>query len=891
MSTPLDRLTAALADRYALEGELGQGGMATVYLARDLRHDRKVALKVLRPELAAVIGADRFLAEIKTTAALQHPHILPLFDSGQADSFLFYVMPFIEGESLRDRLNREKQLPVTDAVRIATEIASALDYAHRHGVIHRDIKPENILLHEGQALVADFGIALAVSHAGGHRMTETGLSLGTPGYMSPEQATGDRLLDARSDVYSLGCLLYEMLAGEPPHTGPTVQAVIAAVVTKTPERLTARRSTVPPQIEAAVHQALAKLPADRFASAEAFQRALTDPAFSVARPATEASVPGTRPAIPARSTLLLGALSGLLAIAAAWGWMRPGPVALVNRYSLFLRPAEQLKPLPTSGNRIAISPDGTKMVYLGPGQSGTVLWLRQHDQLRGVPIPGTEGGASPFFSPDGRQLGFLKGGTSVRVLSLQGGPPLTLSDSINSTAADWGPDGYIYVETDSGIARIRATGGSLEPVYHMSSAGHEIGSEWPLVLPGAKGLVFRLRHAGQGAGEFDLMAMKLPRGEAHVVMRGVFARYAATGHLLVVTADGKLLAVPFSLRSLTVTGPPIAMAEGLEVRQAGFGVDLGLSKAGTMVYTTGASEASRTMVWAERDGRLSPVDTGWKLPGVVTAMGLSPDGKAVVVALQHESKSDVWVKQLPAGPFSRITFGDSSQIRPAWSADGRSVVYLVDPGNGGGIPYIRHADGTGPAERLLATALQFGQILQSSDGKWLILRRVASDQGNGDIFGVRQGDSTLVSLVTGPAQELSPALSPDGRWLAYASDESGTSEIYVRPFPEVATARWQASTAGGREPVWSHSGRELYYVNARNELIAAEVRPGPAFSLGRQTVLFTTTGLQLNGALPSYAITPDDRRFLMVREGTTTETSELIVAENWLEELQARVGK
>jgi serine/threonine-protein kinase len=891
VQTPLDRLTAALADRYALERELGQGGMATVYLARDLRHDRKVALKVLRPELAAVIGAERFLAEIKTTAALQHPHILPLFDSGQADSFLFYVMPYVEGESLRDRLNREKQLPVTEAVRIASEVASALDYAHRHGVIHRDIKPENVLLHEGQALVADFGIALAVSQAGGARMTETGLSLGTPGYMSPEQATGDRLLDARSDVYSLGCLLYEMLAGEPPHTGPTVQAVIAAVVTKTPERLTARRNTVPPQIEAAVHQALAKLPADRFATAEAFQKALTDPAFSVARPVVEVPRVGTRAPLAGRNTLLLAALAGVLAIVAAWGWMRPGPVPLVTRYSLYFRPSEQLRGLSVSGNRLAISPDGARMVYLGPSANGTALWLRQHDQLRATLIPGTEGVASPFFSPDGRSLGFLRSGTSVRTISLQGGPPLTLSDSINSTGGDWGPDGYIYIEVDSGIARIRATGGSLEPVYKMSTARHEIGCEWPLVLPGARGLVFRLRHAGQGAGEYDLMAMKLPRGEAHVLMRGVYARYAASGHLLVVTADGKLLAVPFDAGSLSITGPPIAMAEGLEVRQAGFGVDLGLSKAGTLVYTTGVSEASRTISWVDRDGRVSPVDTGWKMQGVVTAMGLSPDGKSVVVALQHEAKGDVWVKQLPAGPFSRITFGDSSQVRPAWSADGRSVVYLLDPGNGGGIPYIRRADGTGTAERLLGTAVQFGQISQSSDGKWLILRRVVTDPGNGDIFGAHQGDSALVPLVTGPATEVSPALSPDGRWLAYVSDESGTTEVYVRPFPAVGTARWQASTAGGRQPVWSHSGRELFYINGRNELISAEVRPGPAFSLGKQTVLFTTTGFNLTGALPTYAITPDDRRFLMVREGTAAEGSELIVAENWLEELKARTGK
>src|SRR5688572_25483514 len=264
------RLAGALADRYRIERELGAGGMATVYLAEDLRHHRKVAVKVLRPELAAVIGADRFLAEIRTTANLQHPHILPLFDSGEVDSLLFYVMPWIDGESLRERLTREKQLPVTDAVRIATEVASALDYAHRHGVVHRDIKPENILLHEGRAVVADFGIALALTQAGGSRLTETGLSLGTPMYMSPEQATGEREINARSDVYSLGAVTYEMLLGEPPFTGPSAQAIVARVLTEEPRPPGAVRRTVPLPVEDAVLAALEKLPADRPATAADF---------------------------------------------------------------------------------------------------------------------------------------------------------------------------------------------------------------------------------------------------------------------------------------------------------------------------------------------------------------------------------------------------------------------------------------------------------------------------------------------------------------------------------------------------------------------------------------------------------------------------------------------
>src|SRR5574342_366901 len=263
----VSRLTTALADRYRLERELGQGGMATVYLAHDVRHDRKVALKVLRPELSAILGAERFLAEIKTTANLQHPHILSLFDSGEADGLVYYVMPYVEGESLRDRLTREKQLPVEDAVRIAREVADALHYAHGHGIVHRDIKPENILLHGGHALVADFGIALAASRSeGGTRMTETGMSLGTPYYMAPEQAMGERDITAKSDVYALGCVLYEMLTGEPPFTGPTPQAIIARVMTEEPRSLTLQRKTIAPHVEAAVNRALEKLPADRFAS-------------------------------------------------------------------------------------------------------------------------------------------------------------------------------------------------------------------------------------------------------------------------------------------------------------------------------------------------------------------------------------------------------------------------------------------------------------------------------------------------------------------------------------------------------------------------------------------------------------------------------------------------
>ena len=372
----------ALRDRYTLERELGRGGMATVYLAHDVKHDRKVALKVLRPELSAVIGAERFLAEIKLTANLQHPHILPLFDSGEAHGLLYYVMPFIEGESLRECLVREKQLPIDDAIRLTREVASALDYAHRHGVVHRDIKPENILLYDGSAVVADFGIALAASKAGGARMTETGLSLGTPHYMSPEQAMGEREITTRSDIYALGAVLYEMLSGEPPFTGPTAQAVVAKVITEKPASLIPRRETVPPHVEEAVMTALAKLPADRFHSVAEFAAALA---------------PGARTVVTRRATTRLE--RGRPIWLAALG----GAVAGAGLLGLLWWRTDRRTPPADGGQRAqhsftgragvpALSPDGTFLSYVertclhGEGLCHFALLVQEIGTNRPVPV-------------------------------------------------------------------------------------------------------------------------------------------------------------------------------------------------------------------------------------------------------------------------------------------------------------------------------------------------------------------------------------------------------------------------------------------------------------------------------------------------------------------------
>ena len=891
----LGRLQSALADRYRLDREVGAGGMATVYLAEDVRHDRRVALKVLRPELSAVIGAERFLAEIKLTANLQHPHILPLFDSGEADSYLLYVMPFVEGETLRDRLNREKQLPVAEAVRITTEVASALDYAHRHGVVHRDIKPENILLHDGQALVADFGIALAASKASGARMTETGMSLGTPHYMSPEQAMGEREITARSDVYALGAVLYEMLTGDPPFTGSTAQAIVARVVTESPRPLLPQRHTIPPHVEAAVLTALEKLPADRFASAAEFAAALKDTSYATTVPvpaAAAAAAAAAAPPKPARPRWMAVAVPAVALIAggaigaALWPRLRPAPPAPMSQWSLALKSNQALQPPdPSGGARIAISRDGRSLAYIGPSESGHRLWLRRLDQLDATPIAGTEGASEPFFSPDGRRVGFVKNGTEVRIASLGGAPTVTLTDKANTSSADWADDGYIYFEVDSGLGRMRATGGETEPVYKIDKKQKEIATEWVHVLPGAGGALFRLRHVGQGPADFEIMATHLPKGPAKHLVRGVYATYAG-GYLLVVTSDGKLIGIPFDPKKLEMTGAPIALLEGIGVRNNGFNIDLTIADNGTVAYTTGGTQATRRAAWVTREGLVSPVDSTWDPQGIIGSAALSPDGKAVAVALNREGRRDIWVKRLPAGPFSRLTFTDTSSGRPTWSADGRDVYYIADrSGSGVGPVYARRSDGTGSPRLMFHTDVDIGQVQATRDGRWLLLRTAPPPPASTDILGLRLGDSVPVPLVASPATELYPTLSPDGRWLAYSSDESGALEVYVRPFPETAGAKWQVSTAGGSQPAWSSTGRELLYVNGKNEMVSAQIPPGATFSVGAQRALFSVQPFAAVGAVPGFWLSPDDKRFLVLREGEAGQPGELVVAENWVQQL------
>jgi Tol biopolymer transport system component/tRNA A-37 threonylcarbamoyl transferase component Bud32 len=897
-----ERLTSALADRYRIERELGAGGMATVYLAQDLKHDRKVAIKVLRPELAAVIGAERFLSEIKTTANLQHPQILPLHDSGESDGFLFYVMPFIEGESLRDRLTREKQLPIPDAVRLATEVAGALDYAHRHHVIHRDIKPENILLHDGHALVADFGIALAASKAGSTRMTETGMSLGTPHYMSPEQAMGEREITARSDVYALGCVTYEMLTGDPPFTGSTAQAIVARVLTEQPRPLALQRHTIPEGVEVAVMTALEKLPADRYASAAEFAAALTS-AHVVTRHdgRTVVSRAARKPATPLDRARRWSPLVTVLGFAglAAWGWSRPAPDAQVIRYSLTAIPGQEVRS-GVAGINIAISPDGRWIAYVGSGPNSSRIYLRSRDRLDAVAVPGTEGATNPFFSPDGSQLAFHVGPNYALTTVPVAGGPVTLLDPGSPGSGGggaWSDDGYIYYDTFDGIGRIRAGGGELEPVVSIDTAARELGFAWPEALPDGRGLLFRARR-NLNVTDFVINAFDLRTRTRHVLMSGLAARYVAPGYLVVLRADGVLVAAPFDLEKLAVTGPPVPLINDVLVKPLG-SADVALSRTGTLVYLPGGglnSDGILEVVTVERTGRIisfSPPLT--YNPSANRGLALSPDGRQLALDLLNSVSSDIWVKTLPSGPLSRLTFDSLGAIRPQWSADGRYVYYISQgTRTGRGEVWRIRGDGSAAAERVWADPNGVVMAFSlSRDGKWLVYRVSIGGTGR-DIYAARLGVDTLPTpLLTGSFWEDSPALSPDGRWLAYTSMESSREEVYVRPFPNVNEGRWQISTGGGAAPRWSRDGRELYFEDLGANRVAVPVRTAPTFIPGTPTRI-TGGSLGLTGSLavPYYDFTPDGRRLIGARVNQGAQGGSIalpIVVDHWTSELFARM--
>jgi serine/threonine-protein kinase len=884
MSTLPPRISGALSAQYRLEQEIGAGGMATVYLAQDLRHDRRVALKVLRPELAAVIGAERFLAEIKLTANLQHPHILPLFDSGVADGNLYYVLPFIEGESLRDRLRREKQLPVEDGVRIGREVAEALDYAHRHGVIHRDIKPENILLHDGRALVADFGIALAASKAG-TRMTETGMSLGTPHYMSPEQAMGEREITARSDVYALGAVLYEMLTGDPPFTGSTAQAIVARVVTEVPRPLLPQRHTIPPHVEAATLKALEKLPADRFATATQLAEALGRPIPTGASPFTVIGVPAPARVAGWRGWLrdprTIGLAAAVMVLAALGVRYKPGTPASAVPTVRFLFTGADSTPVGAGSPRpAAISPDGSQLVYQVLRPNGTsILFLRRADQLEGRPIPGTENGSQPIFSPDGRWIAF-EGYDLEKKVRLDGSAPVRIAAGGANNGADWTTRDELVVGATAGVhglSRVSVAGGELAVFTRPDSSRGELDHLWPIGTPDGQAVIFTVWHGALTSAELAIVGTE-GGPVTRLGLKAIRPLAVVDGTLICVQADGAVMAVPIDLRKRRLAGKPVPVLDPVPVNAALNGNSaVFVSSGGGLV--TGVQGSLSQLLWHSRTSDARPVGPELRRYSIPR---LSGNGRQIAVLVTEGSRSDVWIQDLETGTFSRLT-GTGNVAAFEWSRDGGSIVYTAPASNLSWGVYRQSVGGGTVPEPVVEVPFLAPIAALAPDGKSALLQTLKDNTW--DIRSISLDSSHTIRPFHVTSQtDLNPSFSPDGRWAAVVSDESGAFEVYVRSYPEPAV-KVQVSVGGGYGPVWSADGSRLYYATG-SVVVAARVSTTGGFRVLSRDTAFTRVPNNFLG-LANFDVTRDGSR--LVVPSTLSTSYPLVVVPNWATELRERL--
>jgi serine/threonine-protein kinase len=852
-----------------VERELGAGGMATVYLAHDDRHDRRVALKVLRPELAAVIGAERFLAEIRTTANLQHPHILALFDSGQVDGTVFYVMPYVDGESLRDRIDREKQLPIEDALRIAREVGDALQYAHGHGVIHRDIKPENILLQGGHALVADFGIALAASKTGGTRMTETGMSLGTPRYMSPEQAMGERELDARADIYALGCVLYEMLTGEAPFTGTTAQSIVAKVLTEKPAPIIPRRERVPPHVEDAILTALEKLPADRFATAAEFVAAIRADGPASSLTPRRRSVQGGAASPVSGRLVTIGA--GIAILAAAGGWLfGRGNAAPPEASAARLALVEPGATVTFEGTRrtIDISADGQTVVFKATRPQGTGVLLRRLDGSASREITGTQDAGNLRLSPDGRFLYATFGSGTLQRIPVAGGAWSPVNGVEATSYLGFGEDSSIWWSPALTTGTWRhGPDGRDSLVFPKTVVGQ--------VLPGGRYALGVGLGMGTNFGQAQLMDLRAGTVSPLFETPVVEIRYA-TGYLLYVRTDNMLAAVPFDPGSRRVTGAPVDIATDVSVSTFGF-AQMAVAGNGTVAYIPGSES---DLVRVSRDGQVRVLLEARRR---YHSPRISPDGQRIAYDDVSIEGRDIWIYSEATRDVMRATFQRDGHD-PVWSLDGRGLDYFASNGVRLDRSHIQPGRTARPSAE--STAVELAHTGMQVRGDSSYLSTVTGRAGHGlDIVRFVPRRATVDTLVATEADESYVVPSPDGRWFAYVSDVSGRPELYLRSLGG-SDVQLQVSIDGATEPVWSHDMREIYY-RAGSRLVAAKLQFNPEPSVLSRTNLFDVSGY--DGAAPhaNYDVSPDGSWFVFARRGGTNH---IVVLQN-IAELARRIAR
>jgi eukaryotic-like serine/threonine-protein kinase len=905
---------------YEILAPAGAGGMGEIYRAKDTRLGRTVAIKVLPAHLADdPERRERFEREARAIASLNHPHICTLYDIGHQDGIDFLVLEYLEGETLAQRLLKGPP-PIEQVLQYAIEIADALDKAHRKGVTHRDLKPANIMLTKSGTKLLDFGLAklkqevapanVSISElpTANDALTAQGTIVGTLHYIAPEQLEGKEV-DARTDIFAFGAVMYEMATGKRAFEGKSQASVISAIISSDPPLMSSLQPMTPPALDRVVKRCLAKEPDERCQSA----KDLTDELKWIAEGSSQVTLAPTATAIGNRSLgrgaliLGLGALLLVAAVASLATWnLKPSPsLQPVTRTVINLPPGQQLAGL-DFGPALALSPDGTYLAYVARQGGTQQIYLRAMDSLEAKPIPGTEGAVNPLFSPDGKWVGFFAGGM-LRKVSASGGAALPLGDAAFPRGASWGSRGMIaFVPTNiSALQQVPEAGGAPQPLTRLENG--EFGQRWPEVLPGGKAVLFVAGTTAINWNNAKVVVQSVgTRERQDLIQGGTQPRYAPSGHL-VYARGGNLMAAPFDSQRLTVTGAAVPVVEGVLQSPSSGAAQFSFSATGTLAYVSGGIQGAQSrLVWVSRNGVEQP------LPAAARAYlfpRLSPDGRRVAVTIA-EQETQTWLYDLPRETLTRFTFEGNVNANPSWTPDGKRAAFLS---NKEGPPNLfwQLADGSGGLERL--TSSQYTQAPSSWSPDGQLLAFVEANPTTGiDIWVLRMGDPSAGSgqvpspssgqvpsagsgqvrkaqpFLQTPFNETTPRFSPDGHWLAYISDESGRFEVYVQPYPGPG-GKWQISTEGGTEPVWNPNGRELFY-RSGDKIMAAEITTQPSFSVGKPKALFEGPYQPTPATLTNYDVSPDGQRFLMLKPSEQAQAATQInVVLNWFEELKRRV--
>ncbi len=950
--------TGSRLGSYEIVGALGAGGMGEVYRARDTKLNRDVALKIL-PEAFATDPdrLARFSREAQTLAALNHPHIAQIHGLEESGSIRALVMELVEGENLAARIARGA-VPFAEALPIARQIVDALDAAHEKGIIHRDLKPANIMLTaDGQVKVLDFGLAKLAPGASGEsggmmthsptltfNATQAGIILGTAAYMSPEQAKG-RVADKRSDVWAFGCVFFEMLTGTRAFEGEDLTDTIAAVMRGEPA-WTALPSDVPEQIRLLLKRCLEKDRRVRVSDIGVARFLMTE---TIAAPAATIAVipagppPRSRRRVVAGAGIAVMAAVALLAMA-VWVGTRLVPARVLQpaRFAI-VPPAPRVLHIQGTDRDIAISPDGGHIVYrAGTGPDGqTQLVVRSLNDLDARPLAGITGVREPFMSPDGRWIGFFTA-AELRKVSITGGPPITICRTVAAPrGASWGPDDTIVfsiADPRSGLLSVPAGGGEPKVLTTADPNKGEAGHFFPFVLPGGRAVLFTIAAGAvvvAGGENAQVAVLDLKTGQRKTIIRGgadavyvdpsTSARQSASAGsgpagYLVYAAAGTLRAVQFDLTRLEVMSDPVPIVEQVMTAATGE-ANYALSRQGTLVYVPGGAAAAptaqpRSLVWVNRQGREEPIKAP---PRPYAIARLSPDGTRVALDIRDQT-NDIWTWDLGRQTLTALNLDPAVDMSPLWTPDGRRIIWTSTRGGGNPNLYSQASDGTGVPVRLTTNVSAQFPTSMSPDGTHLAIFgppasgalpftgavQGMATPGAGAALDVSvvtlQGSSTpgIKPLIQSVAGKSNAEISPDGRWIAYQSDESGQIQIYVRPFPKVDSGRSQISPAGGTRPAWARNGRELFYLDGNELLTSVAVQTTETtFTAGTPTKILDTryyAGSSTRGFdLRAYDVSPDGKRFLMIKDMASADpksaapAASMVVVLNWFEELQSRV--